>query len=209
MKEIFTFLTIYSAVPAIAAPIAAIAGILVEQRRAKVFILAFQYTMVAWLLLAILPLESTIAKLIAGWIAAFILYYGAARASAGAYTESSVVGYPRGQIFRIVAILLVVIGTLGVSFEAWIPIETPNAWFQQTAALLIVLGILGVGLYNSPLQVGISLITIVSGFELVYSAVEPSLAVIALLALVHLGIAFVISYFEIIQVEEPSEAFSG
>lgn len=209
MKDIFTFLAVHSTIPAITAPLATIAIILVEQRRAKVFILAFQYLMVAWLLLTVLPLESTFAKLISGWIAAFILYYGAVRTGEGAYTESSAVGYPHGRVFRIVAVLLVGIGTVGVSFGSWIPIETLTPWFQQTAALLVVLGILGIGLYNSPLQVGISLITIVSGFELIYSAVEPSLAVIALLALVHLGIALVISYFEIIQVEDSSEVVSG
>jgi len=33
-----------------------------------------------------------------------------------------------------------------------------------------------------------------AGFEVIYSAIEPSLAVMALLAAVHLGIAFVVSY---------------
>ena len=203
----FTYLLLdYRLIAVIAAPLVAIVILLVERQMLKVYLLGIQYLMVAWLALAALPPGSALAKLVAGWIAVFILNFGAVRAGSRSTTESSAVGFPRGRVFRIAAVLLVVIGTIGVSFDRWIPIESIRSETQQAAMLVGAMGLLGIGLYSSPLYVGISLITVVSGFEIIYSAVEPSLAVIALLALVHLGIALVISYFEIIWAENQSEA---
>jgi hypothetical protein len=206
MNSLTYLLLDYRFIAVIAAPVAAIAILLVERQKLKVYLLAAQYWMVAWLVLTSLPPESAIAKLVAGWIAVFILYFGAGRAGSRSSTESSAVGFPRGRVFRIAAVLLVAIGTIGVSFDRWIPIDSISPETQQAAMLLVALGLLGIGLYSSPLHVGISLVTVVSGFEIIYSAVEPSLAIIALLALVHLGIALVISYFEIIWAENVSEA---
>ncbi|MFA9489706.1 MAG: hypothetical protein ACERK1_00570, partial [Anaerolineales bacterium] len=57
-----------------------------------------------------------------------------------------------------------------------------------------VTGILILGLFDSAFRVGIGLLVMLAGFDIIYSSVEPSLAIVALLALVHLGIALVVSY---------------
>jgi hypothetical protein len=141
----------------------------------------------------------------AGLIAALVLLIGAARSTAGNHEQLSSIGLPRSRLFRVTAVALVVIGTIGVSFGSWMPVETLSSFTEHAASLLIVLGILGISLYMDPMQVGISLLTLLSGFEIIYSAIEPSLAVIGLLALVHLGIALVVSYFEIIQANTGAE----
>ncbi len=208
MSQFTAFLVSYKFIPAVMAPLAAIVILLVEQRTLKIYALGFQYTMVAWLVAAPLPLQSAAAKLITGLISAFIFYWGAVRGAPDERLNGSSVSLPRGRVFRITAVLLVVIGTLGVSFEDLMPIETLGPFIQQAAMLLLVLGILGVGLFINPLQVGISLVTIISGFEIIYSVIEPSLAIVALLALVHLGIALTISYFVMIQSEKDGEVLA-
>ena len=50
------------------------------------------------------------------------------------------------------------------------------------------LGLLGLGLTEEPLKVGMLLITVLMGFEMYYAAVEPSLAVMALLAIVDFAV---------------------
>jgi hypothetical protein len=208
MNQFAALLLEYRVLPAIAAPLAAILIVLVERRTVKLYALAFQYAMVAWLVVSPLPLESAAAKLVAGWISVIILYWGAARSTEPLDVNGAAVGLPRGRVFRITAVLLVVIGTLGVSSEAWIPIDALDQYVQRAAMLLLVLGTLGIGLYIDALQVGVGLLTIISGFEIIYSSVEPSLAIVALLALVHLGIALIISYFEMIQADNSEGALA-
>ncbi|MGD8632952.1 MAG: hypothetical protein PVF85_05230 [Anaerolineales bacterium] len=209
MSQLTQFLGSYRFLPAIAAPCAAIAILLIERRSLKIYLLAFQYAMVSWLVVMTLSLESALAKLVAGLIAVFILYMGAVWAAGDLEYKSHEEGFPRGRVFRVTAILLVVIGTIGLSSGTWLPVDSLSPGIRRAAMLLVFLGILGVGLYVDTLQIGISLITVVSGFEIIYSALEPSLAVIALLALVHLGIALVIGYFEIVSIEAEQEGEPG
>lgn len=205
MNGIDKFLLDLQIIPAVAAPLAAASLLLVERKAWKIYILAIQYVIVAWLVLSSLPGESAVVKLVAGLISTAILYLGAGRSGFSSLESSNVENLPRGRFFRLTAVLLVVIGTLGVSLDAWMPIEAAQIPVQQAAALLVALGLLGLGLSVAPLQVGVSLMTIVSGFEIIYSALEPSLAIVALLALVHLGLALVVSYFEIIRHDSASE----
>jgi hypothetical protein len=60
--------------------------------------------------------------------------------------------------------------------------------------VLFALGALQLGITEDTLRVGAGILTVLCGFEAAYAAVEPSLAVVALLASVHVGIALVISY---------------
>jgi hypothetical protein len=64
------------------------------------------------------------------------------------------------------------------------------------------LGLLQIGITEEPLRVGAGLLTLLSGFEIAYSSIEPSLAVVALLAAVHLGIALVVSYLLLVVRDE-------
>jgi hypothetical protein len=64
--------------------------------------------------------------------------------------------------------------------------------------MLLVTGILILGLFDSAFRVGIGLLVLLAGFDILYSSVEPSLAIVALLALVHIGIAWVVSYLLLI-----------
>jgi len=71
------------------------------------------------------------------------------------------------------------------------------------ALFLVASSLLNLGLGTNQLRIGIGLLTLVSGAELIYGFIEPSLALIALLAMVHLGIVLVFSYIISIQIRYP------
>jgi hypothetical protein len=56
------------------------------------------------------------------------------------------------------------------------------------------MGILHLGITAQPMRVTIGLLTVFSGFEIVYAALEGSILVAALLATIDLGVALVGAY---------------
>jgi hypothetical protein len=72
----------------------------------------------------------------------------------------------------------------------------------QGATFSLALGVLQLGLFIDPSGVGFGLLTLLSGFEIIYSALEPSLAVVALLSMIHLGVAIVVGYLLMLQRRE-------
>ena len=70
--------------------------------------------------------------------------------------------------------------------------------------LLIGMGLLHLGVTDRILQVTIGLMTVLAGFEILYTAVESSTLVAALLAVVNLGLGLAGSYLLI--AENASEA---
>jgi hypothetical protein len=59
---------------------------------------------------------------------------------------------------------------------------------------LLALGLLGMGVSGEPLKAGMGLLIFMSGFELLYSSLEQSLAMLTLLAVANLIIALAIAY---------------
>ena len=151
------------------------------------------YGLSAWLVTTSLPPSSGGAKFIAGLVACGIIYLGL---SGSGWEEELDHDHPipTGKPFRIGASLLVLLAAIGLtnSVSTLIPELLSNV--AQGAMMLLVTGILILGLFDSAFRVGIGLLVMLSGFDILYSSVEPSLAIVALLALVHIGIALVVSY---------------
>ena len=82
-----------------------------------------------------------------------------------------------------------------------------DAGFAVTSGslLLIGMGLLHLGISASVLRVIMGLLTTLSGFEILYSAVEGSVLVAALLAVVNLGLALVGAYLLIASSAEEAE----
>ncbi len=100
--------------------------------------------------------------------------------------------------FRVAAVALATVaaGSLAgrpVALLAGLPVGLKMAGF-----LLCGLSLFGLGLSEEPLRAGLSLLTLLSGFELLYVVVEPSLAIVALLAVVDFGVALVVSYLALL-----------
>ena len=171
--------------------------ILSDNRRLLLATLAVQYVFVAWLVSLSLPLQVAAAKLVAGLLASAII--AVALANVG-WTDQLLTPetIPSSMIFRAIAICLVLLAAVGLGGDIWSALPKISTVASYGATFLIAMGLLQLGFQEESVKVGIGLLTIISGFEIAYTTIEPSLAVMALLAAVHLGIAVVVSYLLII-----------
>jgi hypothetical protein len=174
------------------------AGIIIvsDDHRLRLGMLAFQYVCVTNLIALILPLKIVMIKLVAGWLACTVL--GITMNQKGWYGVKNRTGaLPTGWVFRMIAVLLVSTSVLGIGqFKLFSMLGVERVSIAGTV-LLMGLGLLLIGLTEEPISVGIGLLTIISGFEILYSSLEPSLAVMALLASIHIGISMTVSIISI------------
>ena len=153
--------------------------------------LALQYLAAFWLITRHLPFVIGSAKLITGWMVVAAL--GMTRLSLST-PESEESFWPRGQWFRVILICIVTLAALGSAPR----IETvvPGLGLQVIAGsmLLIGAGIMHLGVTSDLLRVILGLLTLLTGFEIIYAAVESSILVAGLLAITNLGLGMVGSY---------------
>ena len=103
----------------------------------------------------------------------------------------------------VVALAIVVAGSLAGQPNAVLQGLTPS--LKMAGYLLCGLSLLSLGLSEEPLRAGLSLLTLLSGFELLYVVVEPSLAILALLAAVDFGVALGVSYLALLTQADRKE----
>lgn len=162
--------------------------------------IAVQYLIVFWYVAQVWPIGLAAIKLIVGWMA-------------GAVLGASVTANPRrdaeppvisSRIFRLIAGIFILILALSAAPRSvdWIP-EQPSALIASV--FLIGMGLLNLSTTNDPLRVIIGLLTMLSGFEIMYAAVVNSVLVTGLLALVTLGIALTGAYWLSLTSSEDSE----
>jgi hypothetical protein len=192
--SVTAFLSQWAYIPAIGVGITASLLILLEEWRARVLILALQYLLVTWLVSISIPFSISIVKLICGWLACAILVISARNARWGRVRSQSDQTLPDNLTFKLIAVLIIFIAALGLSRTNWITVPEISSQEIIGTSLLLGLGLLQLGLSTATLRVGLGLMTLLSGFEIAYSVVEPSLAVLALLGSVHIGFALLISY---------------
>lgn len=147
--------------------------------------------------------------LIAGWIAAAILwqalYTHQQEISASGRSDQqalrlsgSTISYGSALsaiVFRLLAVVLVGLGSVSAlpALASWAPgiaIESAIG-----AVFLIGLGLFQLGLTNHPMRVIMGLIAILWGFTLIYADVEKSALVAGLLAFITMGLALLGVYF--------------
>jgi hypothetical protein len=182
-----------SILPALAVALTAGLLVVMDDRRHTLVVLAVQYLLATWLSALALPLGVAAVKLVTGLVACSVLWVSLADRG-WRRPEDAPGALPVGHAFRWIAVLLVAIVAFAVGKDGWdaIPALAPNA--ALGAMQLFTLGVLQLGITEDTLRAGTGILTVLSGFEVAYAAVEPSLAVVALLASVHVGIALVISY---------------
>jgi hypothetical protein len=108
---------------------------------------------------------------------------------------------PTGLPFRMMAALMAIVAATYIASQPQLTLPgLDHAPAANTASyLLMALGLVNLGLTAEPVNAGMALLTLLLGFEIFYAAVEPSLAVVALLAGVHFGIALSVSYLAVLQ----------
>lgn len=177
--------------------------LLSQNWRWSIIALSVQYLAVFALVLSVWPLGLAAVKLIAGWMAGAVLGYSQPNPELVEDSRSGGTGF----VFRLLVAVLVwmLVFTLTPVIVEMVPLPSS---LVMSSMLLIGMGLVHLGMTTRPLRVLLGLLTTLSGFELVYAAVENSVMVAGLLALVTLGLALVGAYLldSMSQPEEPAES---
>ncbi len=175
--------------------------------RLSLLALAFQYVGVFVLILGFWPFEMAAVKLVAGWMAAALLGMAISNLPLPKTQEDSDQGrqawlgvekvgmtIPAGRIVSLLATGLVWL--VVITFAPQVINFAPEVGYLQAVAslLLIGMGLLQLGFSSRPFPCIVALLTLLSGTELLYAAVELSTLVAGLLAGVTLALALVGAY---------------
>jgi hypothetical protein len=166
--------------------------LLTRDWRWSIVLLAVQYLAMFVLTLQHWPLGMASVKVVAGWMSAAIL--GMTRSGIAEEKSDEAYTLPRGRLFRLFAAGMVVLIVRVVTPSVDTIMADPGFAVTGGSLLLIGLGLLHLGITGGVLRVTMGLMTILSGFEIIYSAVEGSVLVAALLAVINLGLALVGAY---------------
>lgn len=161
------------------------------------------YGSAAGLLALELPLRIAAVKLLSGAMVCLILLLSQIR-TRWASRYSGLYAIPSGWIFRLSAALLVLTAAWGIWRRGLTLFPGVDPTAQLFSALLLGIGLVNAGISDDAYRVGVGLLTMLAGFEAGYSQLEPSLALAALLAAIHIGIALVVSYL-MVSVEPAAE----
>ncbi len=170
----------------------ALSLLIFEDWRSSIGALALQYVGVFVLVAVSWPIEIAVVKLVAGWMS--VAVFGMALVDYSEEIEHAYKLNLPGKLFRVMAAALV--GLVVISILSDILNTFLGATLQQGlgGAFLLGLGLLHLGLSTTPSRVVVGLLTIIAGFGILYAAVETSILITTLLAIVNLGIAFVGAY---------------
>ena len=163
--------------------------------RWRIGALSFQYLGVFVLVSISWPTDLAAGKLVIGWMAGAIL--GVSRID---LITPEVRRWPTERLYLIfvASVVFITVTTLAPTILDSVPgIDIYQAW---GGLLLIGMGLIHMGLASRGLRVIISLLTFLSGFEILYAVVESSTLVAGLLAFVNIGIATAGAYL----MTEPS-----
>lgn len=154
--------------------------------------LALQYVGVFLLVSNSWAMTISIVKLVAGWMAAAVL--GMVMVSAPEAIHQEEPHWPSGRIFRLLTSGLVYLAVFSINPSIAEVIPTIDSAMITGGLILISMGLLHLSLTSQPLRTAIGILTFLSGFEIIYAAVEASTLVAGLLAFINMGIALVGAY---------------
>lgn len=155
--------------------------------------LSLQYLGAFILVSGVWQLELAVVKLVAGWMAAAIL--GVTQVSESSFNEDNI--WPMGAAFRMFACSFFIL--LAFSLAPLVYQLFPDFGYYQVVGgvMLLSTGFLKLGLSNSPIHIILGLLTIFSGFEILFASAEKSVLVAGLLAAMNLGLAVVGAYLHV------------
>lgn len=182
----------------------AVGILLVKNWRWMTGLLALQYIGVLSLVSISWPVEIAVVKLVAGWMAAAVLFLTYVNIPDSAAETQKELSFPEIFFRGFTAVLI------GLSMYSLVPVAL--RWFlgathQQTLGglLLLGLGLLQLGLSREAIRIVIGVLTVISGFEILYATLEASVLMTGLLAILNIGIAFVGAYLLLVSyLEETS-----
>lgn len=163
--------------------------LLTRSWRVRVGALALQYLGVFWLVALSWPVNLASIKLVTGWMVSAIL--GVSRLD---QLPSDQRRWPTEWLFLGLVVMLVILTAANVAplLNDWVINIQPAQAFG--GLLLVSMGLVHLGMASRGLRVVVSLLTILSGFQIFYAVIENSTLVAGLLAVVDLGIAMAGAY---------------
>jgi hypothetical protein len=188
------------------------AGLLVvlTNWRLLIFALGAQYILIGLMLTRVVPIELAAVKTLVGVMICPVLYITARRVHWGQVeedsdTEEEVVRPQRrwwwiigaGLPVRVIVTALALAMSISLASRNPLPItadQTLSRDFTIGAFSVMLLGLINAALAENPLKVGLGLLSFLAGFELFFTAVEPTLTIVGLLGLTNLILALAISY---------------
>jgi hypothetical protein len=177
--------------------------------------LTVQYFFVVLLLTRQIQLEVAAVKGLIGWLICMVFYLterraGALERPAGAEQAAPAQRWRRWVMsaqasFHLLAVILIAVAAYVAALRIPLPETEVPRDITLACYLLAGLGVLLIGTSESPIQVGLGLLTFLSGFDLFYVALEPSLAVAGLLGGVSFLIALAAAYLRTVQAAGAAE----
>ena len=165
--------------------------LLVRDWRISIGLLAIQYLAMFIVILGIWPFSVALIKLMVGWMVAAVL--STSGTVQEAFREEPLL--PTGRLFHITLAGLILILVLSIAPQLNVLIPEVNIWIMRCGLLSIGLGLAHLGISTRPYRIILGILTILTGFEIIYAAVEVSFLVIGLLAGINLALALAGVFF--------------
>jgi hypothetical protein len=190
--------------------IAAALLVILVNWRLLIVALGMQYILIGLMLTRVVPIELAAVKALVGIMICPVLYITARRVNWGLSEEEAdeepEAERPRRRWWHLVGAgwpVRVIVAVLGLAISIGLASRSPLLIVaDQTlsrdltigAFSVILLGLINAALAENPLKVGLGLLSVLAGFELFYTAVEPTLTIVGLLGLTNLFLALAIAY---------------
>jgi len=173
--------------------------LMLQNFRLALAALAAQYLLIFLLITSVFPSSLALVKLLVGWMITALLVSEIRLIEKDWENRIALSGnLLRGGVL----ILLWIVVYLGLPLiQLWIPV---NQTVLLGGLILLSGGLIQVGLSSQVLRVSLGLLTLFSGFEIIYAALEPSVLVSGLLVLVNIGIGLT-GLFLVIRGKEENE----
>lgn len=165
--------------------------------RVSLLTLLGQYLLAGLVLSGLVLPEVALIKVLIGALICPMLYLAARQAGWGAGRNGPVGSpwrelFPAGPAFRLLAVTLMGLLAMALSQSYPLPVIPPGVGLASYWLMLV--GVLILMLTEHPLKAGQGLLTAVIGFELLFTSIERSLAMVWMLAVVNLLLALAIAY---------------
>lgn len=182
--------------------------VLVADWRASLLALLGQYLLVGLILSRLVLPEVALIKVLVGALVCPMLYLAARQAGWGANQNprsTSAVRdiFPAGLAFRVLAVTLIALLTIALSQSYPLPVIPPDVGLGSYWLMLV--GLLILVLTEHPVKAGQGLLTGIVGFELLYTSIERSLAMVWMWAVVNLLLTLAIAYLVVARGIDTSE----
>ncbi len=212
----------FAALPAVVgALITAVLLVVSQDWRLNLLALAAQYFFIALLMTQVVRLEMAAVKALIGWLICLTFYLTEQQAksltrTAGERPGSSLQDWFSGRLegwrqqgisahsaFAFIA--TVVVGVTAYAAASAFPLPQLPGELPLVCYSLSGLGILLLGLSYDPLRVGVGLLMFLSGFDLFYVGLEPSLVVTGLLGAISFVMALGMAYLKTVHAASRAE----